>query len=115
MRSSSRCSGIRQATESADSPGLASEWRTSSLNFWTAFGILTFDGEGCFDPTEFERHQRARAELALAPRIAEPDRAATVVEAASRFVARGDRWTPSRNVVRLINQAALGLAKCPRL
>ena len=82
---------------------------------WTTFGLLTFDDEGCFDPNAFDRHQRARAELALAPLMAQPGSAATVVDAASRFVAQGGRWTPSRTLARLIDEAALGQVKCTRL
>ena len=82
---------------------------------WTTFSILTFDGEGCFDPSAFDQHQRARAELALALPIAESSVAATVVDAASRFVAQGSRWAPSRTVAHLIDRAALGRVKCPRL
>ena len=44
--------------------------------------ILTFDSEGCIDPSAFDRHQRARAELALAPLIAASESTATVVDAA---------------------------------
>ena len=80
---------------------------------WTTFSILTFDGEGCFDPSAFDQHQRARAELALALPIVES--AATVVDAASRFVAQGGRWAPSSAVAGLIDRAALGRVKCPRL
>lgn len=58
---------------------------------WTTVGLLTFDDEGCFDPSAFDRHQRARAALVLAPVIAEPGSAATVVDAAGRFVAQGGR------------------------
>ncbi|MBI3915421.1 MAG: hypothetical protein HY322_00240 [Betaproteobacteria bacterium] len=82
---------------------------------WTTFGLLTFDGEGRFRSSAFDRHQRARAELALTPLIAEPGSAATVVDAANRFVAQGGRWAPSRTLARLIDEAALGRVKCPRL
>ena len=82
---------------------------------WTTFGLLTFDDEGCFDPSAFDRHQRASAELALASLITEPGSAATVVDAASRFVAQGGRWAPSRTLARVIDEAALGRVKCTRL
>ena len=57
--------------------------------FRTTFSLLTFDDEGYFDPGAFERHQWARAEMVMAPLMDEPARAATVVDAASRFVAQG--------------------------
>ena len=82
---------------------------------WTTFSLLIFDDEGCLDQRAFDRHQRARAELALAPLMAEPGTAATVVDAASRFVAQGGRWAPSKTLARLIDETALGRVKCPRL
>lgn len=81
----------------------------------TTFGFLVFDGDGYFDPSAFERHQWARAELTLAPLTAEPENAKTVVDAVSRFVAQGGRWAPSRNLARRIDVAALGQVKCNRL
>jgi len=81
----------------------------------TSFDILAFDLQGCFDRRAFDRHQRAHAELALALPTAEPARAATVVDATSRFVSQGGRWMPSPAVARLIEEAALGRVKCPRL
>ena len=81
---------------------------------WTTFGLLAFDDEGYFDASAFDRHQRARAELALAPRP-EPGSTATVVDAADRFVAQGGRWAPSRALARLIDAAAMGRTRCPRL
>ena len=82
---------------------------------WTTFGFLVFDDEGAFEPGTFDRHQRARAELALAPRISAPGGAGAVVDAASRFVAQGGRWEPSRTLARLISEAALGRVKFQRL
>jgi hypothetical protein len=81
---------------------------------WTTFGLLTFDDVGCFDDSAFDRHQRARAELALALPTGLGS-AATVVDAACRFVAQGGRWAPSQTLARLIDAAALGRTKCPRL
>jgi hypothetical protein len=79
------------------------------------FGILTFDKEGRFDPRAFEQQQFARAELAMVPLIAAVERNAKIVDAASRFVAQGGRWTPSKTLARAIEDAALGRIKCPRL
>ena len=31
---------------------------------WITFSLI-FDGEGCFDPSAFDQHQRARAELVV--------------------------------------------------
>jgi hypothetical protein len=82
---------------------------------WISFSILTFDSEGSLDPSAYDQHQRARAESALAPLTAQPDVPAIVVGAAHRFVAQGGRWAPSGSVARVIEQAALGRMKCPRL
>ena len=79
------------------------------------FGFLTFDGDGYFDASAFDRHQRARAELGLAAPITEPGGGETVVDAANRFVAQGGLWAPSRSLQRRIDAAALGQVKCTRL
>jgi len=82
---------------------------------WNTFGFLAFDDDGYFDAGTFDHHQRARAELALAPLDAEPKGAVIIVDATTRFVAQGGRWKPSRTLQRLIDEAALGRVKCPRL
>ena len=79
------------------------------------FNILTFDREGRFDPSTFERQQFARAELAMAPSIGAVNHNSTIVDAASRFLSEGGRWTPSRALARTIDDAVLGRIKCPRL
>jgi len=81
----------------------------------STFSALTFDSEGIFDPGPFDRHQRALAELGLAPQIAEARRTVTVVDAASRFAARGGSWAPSKTLAHRIEEAALGRAKCQRV
>ncbi|MBI3093463.1 MAG: hypothetical protein HYY97_01175 [Rhodocyclales bacterium] len=82
---------------------------------WTTFGILAFDQEGCFELNAFDVHQRARAELALAPIFPKPDGKTTVVDAATRFVAQGGLWTPSRALARRLDEAALGRGDYVRL
>lgn len=82
---------------------------------WNTFGFLAFDDEGYFDSGTFDHHQRARAELAWAQLAAEPKGAAIIVDATTRFVAQGGRWKPTRTLQRLIDEAALGRVKCPRL
>lgn len=81
----------------------------------TTFNILSFDEEGRFEASTFERHQFARVELALAPLLLERESGTIVVQAASRFLAQGGRWQPSRMLARRIEAAALGRLKCPRL
>ena len=79
------------------------------------FHILSFDGDGYFMASVFDRQQRALVELAIAPVIGESEGPANVVEAAERFVAQGGRWAPARELERRIEEAALGRLKCPRL
>ncbi len=54
-------------------------------------------------------------ESALAPAFASPDPNATVMDAASRFVAQGGAWTPSADLARAIDDAAMGRVPCRRL
>ncbi len=85
----------------------------------TSFHILAFDANGCFDVATYLRQEFSRAELAIslvldaAASDTEPD--TPVVEAAARFSARGGSWKPSRSLLRVIHDAALGELKCPRL
>lgn len=82
---------------------------------WSTFGILTFDGEGRIDPNTFERQQWAMAEQALAPLAIQSEGKSSVVNAQSRFVAQGGHWTPSRALLRRIDDAALEQATYTRL
>jgi hypothetical protein len=82
---------------------------------WITFAYLTFDAKGYFDASSFIRHQWARAELGLAPPIAESKGAGTVVDASCRFVAQGGLWAPSRALQRTIDAAALAQVKRTRL
>jgi hypothetical protein len=79
------------------------------------YAILAFDDEGRLDAERFSRQQFALAESALAPALAGSDTNATVVDAASRFVAQGGAWTPSDELARAIADAAMGRVPCRRL
>ena len=89
--------------------------RQPSRVIWITFAFLAFDDDGHFDLATFDRHQRARAELALALPTLEPRSDEIVVDAADRFVAQGGRWTPSRALRRRIDAAAMEQVKCTRL
>lgn len=89
--------------------------RQPSRVIWITFAFLAFDDDGHFDLATFDRHQRARTELALALPSLEPKSDEIVVDAADRFVAQGGRWTPSRALRRRIDAAALEQVKCTRL
>jgi len=80
----------------------------------TVYSILVFDEQGALRIDEFNRQQRAKVELALAPVFGAPRRT-NVVRAASKFIEQGGRWTPSATVARLVRLAAMGRAKCLRL
>ena len=80
------------------------------------YEMLGFDAEGRLDRATFMRQNAALAELAMShviPRL-EPEETA-VVDAGSRFVARGGRWQPSPSLEQEILRAALGELKCERL
>ena len=73
------------------------------------YDMLTFDADGRLDRNAFERHQAARAELALF----EPEKGnSNIVHAKTRFVAQGGRWVPSASLESLVNHAALGRIRC---
>lgn len=84
----------------------------------TSFHILTFDENGCFDVAAYLRQEFSRAEVAISPVLAaafQDFHPGGVIEAEARFSARGGSWKPSRSLLRVIHEAAMGELKCPRL
>ena len=81
----------------------------------STFATLSFDDDGCMDSGKFTRQQWALAELAVDPALVETKDDETVLDAATRFVARGGRWRPSTSLARTINEAALGRIDCRQL
>jgi hypothetical protein len=80
------------------------------------YEMLGFDTEGRLDRAAFIRQNAALAELAVSrviPRL-EAERT-DVVDACSRFVARGGSWQPSAALEREILRAALEETTCKRL
>jgi hypothetical protein len=80
------------------------------------YEMLAFDAEGRLDRATFMRQNAALAELTMGrviPRSVTKE--SVVVDASSRFVARGGRWQPSPSREREILRAALGELKCGRL
>jgi hypothetical protein len=78
------------------------------------FSILSFNAEGCIDLSRFEKQQFALAESVFAPVFAVSADASnsTIVDAASRFIAQGGQWIPTRTLARVIDQTALGQRRC---
>ena len=80
------------------------------------YEMLEFDAEGRMDRATFIRQNAALAELVMArviPRLEAKETA--VVDAGSRFVARGGSWQPSAVLEREILRAALDETPCKRL
>jgi hypothetical protein len=78
--------------------------------------MLGFDAEGRLDRASFMRQNAALAELAMSPVIPRLESGKTaVVDAGSRFVARGGSWQPSAALEREILRAALDETPCKQL
>ena len=83
------------------------------------YEMLGFDAEGHLDRATFMRQNAALAELVIDPLIPrlveEEEEKAVVVDAGSRFVARGGTWHPSAALEQEILRAALDETPCKRL
>jgi hypothetical protein len=81
----------------------------------STFATLSFDDDGCMDSGMFTRQQWALAELTVEPALVDTKDDETVLNAATRFIARGGRWRPSTSLARTINEAAMGQIDCRQL
>ncbi len=80
------------------------------------YQMLGFDADGRLDRAAFIRQNAALAELAMSPVIPRLEAEETaVVDAGSRFVARGGSWKPTPAQERAILSAALDETPCKRL
>ena len=72
--------------------------------------VVSFDEAGRLDTTRFREQQWALAGSALDRVFTVPSDDDRVLDAASRFIAQGGRWRPSSELVRYIDDTALGHA-----
>jgi hypothetical protein len=80
------------------------------------YEMLGFDAEGRLDRAAFMRQNAAVAELAMSPVIPRLEAEETaVIDAGSRFVARGGSWKPTPAQEREILRAALDETTWKRL
>jgi hypothetical protein len=80
------------------------------------YEMLGFDADGRLDRAAFMRQNVALAELAIdpvIPRLVEKEKG--VIDAGSRFVARGGSWQPSAALEQKILSAAFDETPCKRL
>lgn len=80
-----------------------------------SFTMLDFDEHGVLDLQRLNTQQVARLDAMLAPRFGNPTSGVRLVEASSRFVARGGTWEPEPALRRLLEDAALGRMSCRRV
>jgi hypothetical protein len=80
------------------------------------YEMLGFDAEGRLDRATFIRQNAALAELAMDRVLPRPvTKETAVVDAGSRFVARGGSWQPTPALEREILRAVLDETTCKRL
>lgn len=78
------------------------------------FAYMHFSARGTLDVERMNREQVARFDVALAA-LSEPVAGSAVVDATSRFAARGGTWTPDRALLTRLDAAALGRSACARV
>jgi hypothetical protein len=79
-----------------------------------SLGFLQFDDTGRLDVQRMNQEQVARVDAAIAP-VLSPKSNDSVVDATSRFAARGGLWKPNVELSARLNAAALGRLPCPRV
>ena len=79
-----------------------------------SLGFLQFDDTGRLDVDRLNREQGARMDATVAPFL-DNSGADTVIDASSRFAARGGLWRPDAKLTVTLHAAALGRLACPRI
>ena len=79
------------------------------------FSVLDFDTNGLLDVERLNIQQIARVDVRFDRSDPSNDVSSPIVDAASRFVARGGTWQPDDNLLGRIEAAALGRSPCPRV
>jgi hypothetical protein len=81
----------------------------------TSFSIIDIGTDGLLDVARLNAQQVARVDSLMAGVLGQPGRGAAVVDAATRFIARGGSWQPDHQLQRRIEAAALGRLRCRRV
>ena len=79
------------------------------------FSVINIGTNGLLDVARMNSQQIARMDDFLAFALRAPVTATPVVDAASRFIARGGSWKPDDRLLRRIDAAALGHLPCRRV
>ena len=79
------------------------------------FSVINIGTNGLLDVARMNSQQIARMYDFLAFALRAPVTATPVVDAASRFIARGGSWKPDDRLLRRIDAAALGHLPCRRV
>jgi hypothetical protein len=79
------------------------------------FSVLDITAEGLLDVERLNNQQIARLDQRFEHLGSSKDMSGPVINAASRFVARGGSWEPDERQLRDIEAAALGMVPCPRV
>lgn len=88
--------------------------RPSRMVRWT-FSVLDIDTDGLLDVERLNAQQFARLDAQFGRSGPVENTSSPIVDASSRFVARGGSWTPDELLLRHIEAAALGQVSCPRV
>jgi hypothetical protein len=78
------------------------------------FSVLDIDADGRLDVKRLTSQKFARVDDWMATTLTEPTTTSSVIDAGSRFIARGGSWQPDDQLMRRIEAAALGRLKCQR-
>ncbi len=79
------------------------------------FSILDIDEHGVLDLARWNAQQIARVADPFAPDRPDCGSLPQVIDAASRFIARGGSWEPDQALLHRIEQTALLELSCPRV
>lgn len=101
---------VRQASTSVEMVN-----GTPSRMVHCTFSVLDIDADGLLDVERLTTQQFARVNDPFTPARAVPGNQSPIIDAASRFTARGGSWEPDQPLLRKIEAAALGLLVCPRV
>jgi hypothetical protein len=88
---------------------------TPSRMVHCTFAILDLDADGLLDFERLSTQQFARFDDPFEPARPAQGKGGPVIDATSRFVARGGSWEPDKRMLRRIEAAALGQVSCPRV